>query len=146
MAQQIVPVAQLVPKFQRIWRCNNYDVVQSIPCSSECKIVGKILFDHPLCYVLTATADVPVMYLQQFWKAVSKVPDTEETIKFKLDTQEIIYTIDMFRDTINLPVETPKHPFVAPINIEIIESFMNKVVSPKLNRSLQPAKGDSQLV
>ncbi|GJV90758.1 hypothetical protein Tco_1538571, partial [Tanacetum coccineum] len=92
----IVPAAQLVPKFQRIGRCNNYAVVQ-----------------------------------------ISKVPDAEETIKFKLDTQEIIYTIDMFRDTINLPVETPKHPFVAPINIEIIESFMNKVaVSPKTEPDL----------
>ncbi|GKE41009.1 hypothetical protein Tco_1464414 [Tanacetum coccineum] len=33
----------------------------------------------------------------------------------------------MFRDTLNLSVETPKNPFVAPVNIEIIESFMNRV-------------------
>ncbi|GKE10615.1 hypothetical protein Tco_1414166 [Tanacetum coccineum] len=100
---------------------------QSIPCSTECKIVGKILLDHPLSYALTATADVPVVYLQQFWRTVSKVHDTEDTIKFKLDTQEIIYTVDMFRDTINMPVETQENPFVALVNIEIIESFMNRV-------------------
>ncbi|GKF10427.1 hypothetical protein Tco_0048353, partial [Tanacetum coccineum] len=34
---------------------------QSIPCSPECKIVRKILLDHPLSYALTATADVPVV-------------------------------------------------------------------------------------
>ncbi|GJU25356.1 hypothetical protein Tco_1163977 [Tanacetum coccineum] len=34
---------------------------RSIPCSPECKIVGKILLDHPLSYDLTATADVPVV-------------------------------------------------------------------------------------
>ncbi|GKD28914.1 hypothetical protein Tco_1239692, partial [Tanacetum coccineum] len=58
--------AQLVPKFQGIKRCNNYVVLQSIPCSPECKIVGQILLDHPLSYALTTTADVPAMYLQQF--------------------------------------------------------------------------------
>ncbi|GJX44188.1 hypothetical protein Tco_0260864 [Tanacetum coccineum] len=62
MAQQIIPAAQLVPKFQGIGRCNNYDVLQSIPCSLECKIVGHILLDHPLSYALTATADVPAVY------------------------------------------------------------------------------------
>ncbi|GJX43604.1 hypothetical protein Tco_0260280 [Tanacetum coccineum] len=66
----------------------------TIPCSPECKIVGQILLDHPLSYALTTTADVPVVYLQQFWQTVHKTPD---------------------------------NPFVAPVTIEIIESFMNKV-------------------
>ncbi|GJS83067.1 retrovirus-related pol polyprotein from transposon TNT 1-94 [Tanacetum coccineum] len=93
----------------------------------KCKIVGKILLDHPLSYALTATADIPAVYLQQFWKTVSKVRDTKDTIRFKLDTQEIIYIADMFCDTLHLPVETPDNPFVAPFNIEIIESFMQSV-------------------
>ncbi|GJW57101.1 hypothetical protein Tco_0103832 [Tanacetum coccineum] len=66
MAQQIVPASQLVPKYHTIGRCNNYVVLQNIPCSLECKIVGKILLDHPLSYALTATFDVPTVYLQQF--------------------------------------------------------------------------------
>ncbi|GJV04673.1 hypothetical protein Tco_1338242 [Tanacetum coccineum] len=89
--------------------------------------VTQILLDHPLSYALTATADVLDVYLQQFWKIVRKVPDTKDTIIFKLDSQEIIYTVDMFRDTLQLPVETPDNPFIAPVNIEIIESFMNRV-------------------
>ncbi|GKC68779.1 hypothetical protein Tco_1101377, partial [Tanacetum coccineum] len=56
----------------------------------------------------------------------SKVTDTKDTIIFKLDTQEIMYTVDMFLDTLKLPVETPTNPLIAPVNIEIIESFMNK--------------------
>ncbi|GJT55870.1 hypothetical protein Tco_0990924 [Tanacetum coccineum] len=76
--------------------------------------VGQILLDHPLSYALTATADVLTVYLQQFWKKVSKVPDTKDTIKFKLDTQEITYTVDMFRDTLKLLVETPDNPFITP--------------------------------
>ncbi|GJX91872.1 hypothetical protein Tco_0345198 [Tanacetum coccineum] len=95
MAQQVIPPAQLVPRFHKIRRCNNYAVLQSIPCSHECKIVGQILLDHPLSYDLTATADVPVVYLQQFWRTVSKVPGPEDTIKFMLNTQEFIYRVDM---------------------------------------------------
>ncbi|GKA36851.1 hypothetical protein Tco_0723416 [Tanacetum coccineum] len=74
MAQQVIPAAQLVPTYHTIRRCNNYAVLQSIPCSPECKMVGQILLDHPLSYALTATADIPAVYLQQFWRTVSKVP------------------------------------------------------------------------
>ncbi|GJX76562.1 hypothetical protein Tco_0323373, partial [Tanacetum coccineum] len=127
MAQQVVSAAQLVPRYHTIGRCNNYVVLQSISCSLECKIVGKILLDHLLSSALTATADVPVVYLQQFWRTVSKVPDTEDTIKFMLDTKEFTYTVDMFRVTLHLPVETSKNPFVALVNIQTIKVFMNKV-------------------
>ncbi|GJR75530.1 hypothetical protein Tco_0087895 [Tanacetum coccineum] len=59
MAQQVVPAAQLVPRYHTIGRCNNYVVLQSIPCSPE--------------------------------------------------------------------LETPENPFVAPVNIQTIEAFMNMV-------------------
>ncbi|GJX11128.1 hypothetical protein Tco_0200987 [Tanacetum coccineum] len=54
-------------------------------------------------------------------KTVSKVPDTKDTIKFKLDTQEITYIVDMFRNNLHLPVETLDKPFIAPVNIKVIE-------------------------
>ncbi|GJW50625.1 hypothetical protein Tco_0091976, partial [Tanacetum coccineum] len=46
---------------------------------------------------------------------------------FKLDIQEIVYTVDILRDTLKLPVDNPDNPFVPPVNIEIIESFMHTV-------------------
>ncbi|GJV61129.1 hypothetical protein Tco_1467229 [Tanacetum coccineum] len=58
---------------------------------------------------------------------IRKVPDTKDTIRFKLDTQDIVYTVDMFRDTLKLLVETLDNPFLAPVNIETIESFMHTV-------------------
>ncbi|GJW72738.1 MAK10-like protein [Tanacetum coccineum] len=60
-------------------------------------------------------------------RMVSKVPGPEYTIKFMLNTQEFIYTVDMFRDILYLPVETPKNLFVALVNIETIKAFMNRV-------------------
>ncbi|GJY38783.1 hypothetical protein Tco_0425147 [Tanacetum coccineum] len=127
MAQQVSPAAQLVLRFQTIRRCNNYAVLQSIIRSPECKVVGRILLDHPLSYALAATVDVHVVYLQQFCRTVSKVPGPEETIKFMLNTQEFIYIVDMFRDILHFPVETLENPFVTPVNIETIEAFLNRV-------------------
>ncbi|GJW95459.1 hypothetical protein Tco_0175131 [Tanacetum coccineum] len=98
MAQHMIPAAQLVPQYKPIGRCNNYAVLQSIPCSPEFKI-----------------------------RMGSKVPDTEDTIKFLLDTEQFVYTIDMFRDNLQLPVETPENPFVAPANIHTIKAFINRV-------------------
>ncbi|GJR21789.1 hypothetical protein Tco_0970316 [Tanacetum coccineum] len=63
----------------------------------------------------------------EYFMTVSKVPDTEDTIKFMLDTEEFTYTIDMFRVTLHLPVETLENPFVAPVNIQTIKAFTNMV-------------------
>nr|GEV36658.1 hypothetical protein [Tanacetum cinerariifolium]GEV36663.1 hypothetical protein [Tanacetum cinerariifolium] len=100
-----------------------------IPCSPEYKIVGHILLNHPLSYALTATADVPVVYLQQFWKTVSKVLNTKDTIKFKLDSQEIIYIVDMFCKTLKMRVETLDNPFIAPINIKTMFKVFNRFLT-----------------
>nr|GEY77566.1 hypothetical protein [Tanacetum cinerariifolium] len=105
MAQQVIPAAQLVLKYHTIRRCNSYVVLQSIPCSPECKIVGQMLLNNLLI----------------------KVPGRKETIKFMLDTQQFVYTLDMFRDILHLPMETPNNLFVALVNVETIEAFMNRV-------------------
>ncbi|GJW84013.1 hypothetical protein Tco_0157158 [Tanacetum coccineum] len=62
-----------------------------------------------------------------FWKTVGKVLDTEDTIRFKLDIQEIVYTVDMFCSTLNLLVKTTANPFIAPIIMKYIQPFMQIV-------------------
>ncbi|GJW03751.1 hypothetical protein Tco_1562607 [Tanacetum coccineum] len=94
-------------------------MLQNIQCSPECKIVGHLLLYHPLSYALTTTAGIPVFYLQQFWNTVSKVLDTKDTIRFKLDRQEIVYTVDMYRSTLQLPMETLTNPFIAPTTMTV---------------------------
>ncbi|GJS97513.1 copia protein [Tanacetum coccineum] len=51
------------PTFE-VGRCNNYAALPNIPFPKECRVVGQLLVDHALRYALTATADVPVVYLQ----------------------------------------------------------------------------------
>ncbi|GKC33399.1 hypothetical protein Tco_1040693 [Tanacetum coccineum] len=102
MAQQTIPAEQLIQKVKPIGRCNNYTALLNIPCSPECKIVGQILNNHSLIYALQATADVHAVYLQQFWQ-------------------------NCCSPTLHLPVETPDHLFVAPVDMDTIESFMNHI-------------------
>ncbi|GJT88999.1 hypothetical protein Tco_1070716 [Tanacetum coccineum] len=113
--------------FIQLGDATNTRCCRSIPCSLKCNIIRIILLDNPLNYALNSTADVPTVYLQQFWRTVSKVLSPEDTIKFMLITQEFIYTVDMFRDILHLLEETLENPFVAPVNIETMEAFMNRV-------------------
>nr|GFD12973.1 hypothetical protein [Tanacetum cinerariifolium] len=90
-------------KFQSIRRCNNYVVLQNIPCSVECKTMRQILVDHALSYALTANADV-------------------------LAVKEITYTVDMFRSTLQFPIETLENIFMVLATLEYIQPFM-KIIS-----------------
>ncbi|GKB95893.1 hypothetical protein Tco_0982030 [Tanacetum coccineum] len=66
-----------------------------------------------------------------------------------LNTQEFIYTLDMFRDILHLPVETLKNQIVTPVNIETIEAFMNKKfpeIPQRLEEEYHSIKDDTPLV
>ncbi|GJW00414.1 hypothetical protein Tco_1555665 [Tanacetum coccineum] len=71
---------------------------------SKSEIVGQIMIDHALSYALTATVDVPAVYIQQFWKSVKQVPNANDTIHLTIDRETITYTMDMFHDTLKLPI------------------------------------------
>ncbi|GKE82362.1 hypothetical protein Tco_1552362, partial [Tanacetum coccineum] len=80
-------------------------------------LLEKILTDHALSYAFTATPNVPAFYIQQLWRTVKQVPNANESIRFMVEKKDIIYTMDMFRATLKLPVETLKQPFIPPKTI-----------------------------
>ncbi|GKD30647.1 hypothetical protein Tco_1241425, partial [Tanacetum coccineum] len=90
-------------------------------------IPGQLLVDHALSYALTATTNVPDVYLQQFWKTIRLVVNANEKIRFMVDKKEITYTVDMFRSTLKLLVETPENPFVALANMKFIQPLLKIV-------------------
>ncbi|GJY86327.1 retrovirus-related pol polyprotein from transposon TNT 1-94 [Tanacetum coccineum] len=61
-----------------------------------CKIIGEILKNHPLKDALTLSAPSPTIYLQQFWCMVHKVANAKDVIRFKIDQQEVDFTLDIF--------------------------------------------------
>ncbi|GJW98393.1 hypothetical protein Tco_0180201 [Tanacetum coccineum] len=106
MAQQVIPAAQLVLRYHTIGRCNNYVMLQSIPCSPECKIVGQILLDHPLSYALTTTADVPLVYLKSIWQYRSSIVPTPWFYLFML----VGYQVGFYEQCVS---EEGSHPDVS---------------------------------
>ncbi|GJU50523.1 hypothetical protein Tco_1220078 [Tanacetum coccineum] len=124
--QQITPFDQLIhlSKFQTVKKFNNMMVLLNIPCPKECRIVGQLLVHHDLNYALIATAEVPAVYIKEFWKTVRQVPNHNETIYLMVDKEEITYTVDMFRASLKLPVEAPKHPFIPLADFNYIQPFL----------------------
>ncbi|GKE89494.1 hypothetical protein Tco_1566969, partial [Tanacetum coccineum] len=56
-------------------------------------------------------------------------PETKDTIRFRLDTQEILYTVDMFRETLKLPMETPDNSYLATISCStmLFHAMVNRI-------------------
>ncbi|GJX33568.1 hypothetical protein Tco_0243423 [Tanacetum coccineum] len=94
---------------------SSYNIPHGSTSNSRCSTCSKISYHWEMQQLRSAV------------ETVSKVHGPEDTIKFMLNTQQFIYTMDMFRDILHFPVETPDNPFVAPVNIETIEVFMNRV-------------------
>ncbi|GJT50496.1 hypothetical protein Tco_0976653 [Tanacetum coccineum] len=69
---------------------------------------------------------VPAVYLQHFWKTVRLVVNANETIRFTMD-KEITYTVDIFRSTLKLLVETFENPFITPATLKFIQPFLKIV-------------------
>nr|GEW93708.1 hypothetical protein [Tanacetum cinerariifolium] len=120
----------------------------------ECKIVSILLVDHALSHALTATADVPIVYLQQSQKTVNKVLNTKDPIRFKIDRDTITYIVDMFRDALQLLVETLENPFIKKDSILyprftklIIADLMKKFpsIAPRLEEEYHSIKDDVPL-
>nr|GEZ76123.1 hypothetical protein [Tanacetum cinerariifolium] len=114
------------------------------------KIVGQLLVDHALGYALTATTNVPDVYLQQFWKTVKQVPNANEIIRFMVNKEEITYTVDMFCAKLTTPVRAFAISSLGPRkgisraaelsqNIQIGSFIVGTIPSPEINFLIQTA-------
>ncbi|GJW33416.1 retrovirus-related pol polyprotein from transposon TNT 1-94 [Tanacetum coccineum] len=145
LVDRIVPVAQLVPRYHAIGRCNNYVVLQSIPCSPECKIVGKILLDHPLSYALTAIADVPVVVGYQ--GVVDKI-NILQLFHVVINRTNVDYSALLWWDFMNnvfQKKEAIQYPrFSKLIIVDLIKKFPN--IPQRIDEDYHSIKDDITLV
>ncbi|KAJ9535518.1 hypothetical protein OSB04_un001351 [Centaurea solstitialis] len=84
---------------------NEYVILSTVRMQHT--IVREILRAHPLLYAMTATADVPGIYLQQFWKTA--VLDTRFgvfSIIGRVDNTELVITMEDIRRILRLPAAT----------------------------------------
>ncbi|GJR40640.1 hypothetical protein Tco_1216324, partial [Tanacetum coccineum] len=129
IAQHVIPANQLVPQYKLIRRCNNYAMLQSIPCSPECKIVGLILLDHCLSHALTSTADVP---------AVDTLHLPVETLENPFVVPANIHTIEAFMNRVGYQgvVDKKKEVLQYPRFIKLIVAYLMKK-SPNIPKRLE---------
>ncbi|KAJ9535601.1 hypothetical protein OSB04_un001260 [Centaurea solstitialis] len=75
-------------------------------------VVLEILRAHPLAYAMQATADIPMIYLQQFWNT-SRVENRDgvPTIIGRVDQTDLVLTMEDLRRILRLPAATPEAPF-----------------------------------
>ncbi|GKF30127.1 hypothetical protein Tco_0096469, partial [Tanacetum coccineum] len=64
------------------------------------------------CYkAFLATADVPGIYMHQFWFTVTKIKDSS-SYKFKLDNKTFKFRVEVFRDVLQICPTLPKQEFI----------------------------------
>ena len=92
---------------------NEYVDLNSFAVQAE--VILEILKVHPIAYAMQATAEVPMIYLQQFWHT-SQIVDRAgvRTLVGRVDQTELAVNLDDFRRILHLPAATAQAPFVTP--------------------------------
>ncbi|GKB73896.1 hypothetical protein Tco_0935308 [Tanacetum coccineum] len=90
---------------------------------STYQVVLDTLSLSPCYHAFLITADVPEIYMQQFWFTISKIKDTS-SYHFKLDKKKCRIGVEVFREVLQICPRLPKREFVKPPSHEEIEDFM----------------------
>nr|GFC08934.1 hypothetical protein [Tanacetum cinerariifolium] len=86
---------------------------------STLQVVYDVLRDSPLFRAFQVTADVPKIYMQEFW-ATAKLHHT--SICFKMDTKKSILELEAFREMLHISPRIPSQSFAElPTKEEILE-------------------------
>ncbi|GJR28232.1 hypothetical protein Tco_1104464 [Tanacetum coccineum] len=76
------------------------------------------------CYpAFLITAEVPEIYMHQFWNTITKIKDTD-AYRFKLDTQKFRIDIEVFREILQICPRLPNQDFIEPPSDEEMVSFI----------------------
>ncbi|KAJ9557809.1 hypothetical protein OSB04_012423 [Centaurea solstitialis] len=100
---------------------NEYVDLNSFPAQEP--VILEILKVHPLAYALEATAEVPMIYLQQFWNTSRIVHHAGgRTLVGRVDQTELSVTINDFRRILHLPADSVEAPFEPILDTSILFS------------------------
>nr|GEX66287.1 hypothetical protein [Tanacetum cinerariifolium] len=119
--QQVVLDKALVPstKRLRIGR-SNFRLPSDIQSKeSTLQVVNDVLRNSPFFRAFQVTADVPEIYMQEFW-ATAKLHHT--SIRFKMDTKKSVLDLEAFREMLHISPRIPNQSFAElPSEEEILE-------------------------
>nr|GEX16221.1 hypothetical protein [Tanacetum cinerariifolium] len=153
--QQVALDGALVPstKRLRIGR-SNFRLPSDIQSKeSTLQVVYDVLRNSPFFRAFQVTADVPEIYMQEFW-AMAKLH--HNSIHFKMDTKKSVLDLEAFREMLHISPRIPSQSFAElPSKEEILEFLRNSKAykeyyacatgeaAPKPKESARKKKGDS---
>ncbi|GJV71325.1 hypothetical protein Tco_1491320 [Tanacetum coccineum] len=139
MAEQDVPAQpptrtdeQIVPRSQwlTIGKSNLLFNAQKIQKNPIFQISVDILSNTNFFQAFTASANVPAIYLQQFWKTMSYNEKTG-VYSCQLDEQWFDLSADLLRKALAITPVNPAHPFELPPSGDTVIDFVNELGYPE---------------
>ncbi|GKC04061.1 hypothetical protein Tco_0995671 [Tanacetum coccineum] len=80
----------------------------------------------PLYLAFLFTAEVPEIYMHQFWHTITKIKNSS-SYKFKLDKKKCTIDVKVFRDILKICPRLPNQEFDAPPSDEEIVTFIKEL-------------------
>ncbi|GJZ07267.1 hypothetical protein Tco_0541060, partial [Tanacetum coccineum] len=155
MAEQNVPAQpptrtdeQIVPRSQwlTIGKSNLLFNAQKIQKNPIFQISVDILSNTNFFQAFTASANVPAIYLQQFWKTMSYNEKTG-VYSCQVDEQWFDLSADLLRKALAITPVNPTHPFELPPSGDTVIDFVNELGYPEpveIERLLAVTNPDTQ--
>nr|GFB83892.1 hypothetical protein [Tanacetum cinerariifolium] len=92
----------------RIRRCN-FRLPSDIQSKeATLQVVYDVLRNSPLFRAFQVTADVPEIYMQEFW-ATAKLHHT--SIRFKINSKKSVLNLEAFKEMLHISPRIPNQPF-----------------------------------
>nr|GEZ85326.1 hypothetical protein [Tanacetum cinerariifolium] len=111
----------LVPSSQRLRiRRSNFRLPSDIQSKeATLQVVYDVLRNSPLFRAFQVTADLPEIYMQEFW-ATAKLH--HNSIRFKIDTRKSVLDLEAFREMLHISPRIPNQSFAdLPSEEEILD-------------------------
>nr|GFA84236.1 hypothetical protein [Tanacetum cinerariifolium] len=127
----------LVPSSQRLRiRRSNFRLPSDIQSKeATLQVVYDVLRNSPLFRAFQVTADVPEIYMQEFW-ATAKLH--HHSIRFKIDTRKSVLDLEAFREMLHISPRIPNRPFAdLPTEEEVehkIQKRSNEINYPRFTK------------
>ncbi|GJV42127.1 retrovirus-related pol polyprotein from transposon TNT 1-94 [Tanacetum coccineum] len=134
--KRILNLQTFSPKHYQENVVNNREKQPSVQCSKDPKephlsdISGHFLKNTNFFQALTASANVPAIYLQQFWKTMS-YNDKTGVYSCQLDEQWFDLSADLLRKALAITPVNPAHPFELPPSGDTVLDFVNELGYPE---------------
>ncbi|GKC01994.1 hypothetical protein Tco_0993604 [Tanacetum coccineum] len=127
-AQQVALDNALVGPENRvqIGKCNmRIDPIKT-PKEPTYQVVLDSLVLFTLYPAFLITAEVPEIYMHQFWHTITKIKNSS-SYKFKLDKKKCTIDVEVFRDILQICPRLPNQEFDAPPSDEEIVTFIKEL-------------------